>query len=588
MLMYKCISLTLLLVASSCNCLMEQQPIFTSQPADIGPLFSGTRGILQCTASGTPPVHYRWLKDGRDLTPRNTTASSSNSGGGGGGTSGAYLISQADRHRHVGSYQCIAENKLGAVLSNRAQLTVAYMDQVRSAHYRTEIRVRRGRAALIRMPRMFDAYPAPTVEWFAGGALIEPNAKFAITKDSHLVVLRCEKPDEKTYYVEASSVHTGTRIRSREMRLHVVDSSSSRRRLSASSSHRLDMDDENSDGGDDDGHDDDDDVGDDGGGSFYDLMRKSQDDDDQDAQDSARLEPAELEFVVRPSDTVAKLNDNLVKFDCIVNSRQLPLDQIEIVWFKDGQLIDFLTSKYHMSSRALEIISVSDQDAGLYTCLAKCPNHMASNDHNQQPQHPHASSSNNVSYWTTTTTATSACSVNASARLDVHIKPAFLIQPESVIETDLGTSIQLRCDGIATPPPAITWYKNAQLVDLVSSGNIELNDSNTRLVIHNVAPSDEAVYQCFLSNQVGHVSASTLVKIVSFAPRFVQPVRNHTVFSQSSATLSCGQVDASPKPHIVWRRLSPSANSMINGAQAASSDAHFNHNARLNWVSYYT
>ena len=118
------------------------------------------------------------------------------------------MISQADRFKDVGDYQCVAENKLGSVLSNKAKLTVAYMDQLKLP-YSTEIRVRMSRAAIIKMPKMFDAYPMPTIEWYAGGALIEPNAKFAITKDFNLVVLRCDKADEKSYYVEASSIHTG-------------------------------------------------------------------------------------------------------------------------------------------------------------------------------------------------------------------------------------------------------------------------------------------------------------------------------------------------------------------------------------------
>ena len=79
----------------------------------------------------------------------------------------------------------------------------------------------------------------------------------------------------------------------------------------------------------------------------------------------------DLEFVVKPQDTISILNANLVKFDCIVNSRLQPLDQLEISWYKDNQLIDFIKTKYHLSSRSLEIISVTDQDSGNYTCSAK-------------------------------------------------------------------------------------------------------------------------------------------------------------------------------------------------------------------------
>lgn len=45
------------------------------------------------------------------------------------------------------------------------------------------------------------------------------------------------------------------------------------------------------------------------------------------------------------------------------------------------------------------------------------------------------------------------------------VKPTFKIQPESVIETDLYTTVQLKCEGISNPPANITWYKNAQLID---------------------------------------------------------------------------------------------------------------------------
>jgi len=204
------IFLLVLSYLSTVTTLIEQQPIFTLQPFDVGPLFSGARGILQCTASGTPTINYKWLKDGKPIKNQNA------------GNGGVYLISHADRFVDVGMYQCVAENKLGSVLSNQAHLTVAYMDQLRTT-YPTEIRVKKGRAAVIKMPSMYDAYPRPTLEWFAGGALIEPNAKFAITKDFNLVVLRADKADEKAYFVEASSIHTGSKIRSKEIRLIVTD-----------------------------------------------------------------------------------------------------------------------------------------------------------------------------------------------------------------------------------------------------------------------------------------------------------------------------------------------------------------------------
>ena len=87
-----------------------QQPIFTSQPSDTGPLFSGAKGILQCSASGTPPLTYKWLKN--SILFKNSTLN------------GVLLIEQVNKS-HVDKYQCVVTNPLGSVLSNKASLSIA-------------------------------------------------------------------------------------------------------------------------------------------------------------------------------------------------------------------------------------------------------------------------------------------------------------------------------------------------------------------------------------------------------------------------------------------------------------------------------
>ena len=168
-------------------------------------------------------------------------------------------------------------------------------------------------------------------------------------------------------------------------------------------------------------------------------------------------EQIDLEFVIKPQDTVSVLNANLVKFDCIVNSRLQPLDQLEINWYKDGQLIDFIKTKYHVSSRSLEIISVTDQDAGEYMCSAKLlATYNLFQYVNQSKSH---------------------ISINSSAKLDVFIKPTFKTQPENLIETDIGKTVQLKCDGISNPRANITWFKNSEIIDLKKDKNMQLTDS---------------------------------------------------------------------------------------------------------------
>ena len=86
-------------------------------------------------------------------------------------------------------------------------------------------------------------------------------------------------------------------------------------------------------------------------------------------------------------------------------------------------------------------------------------------------------------------------------------------------------------------------------------------DSGTRLIINDISLKDQAIYQCFLSNDAGHISASTLIKIISFAPKFTENIKNQTVYSDSNVDLSCGKVDGSPKPKIIWTKIDSYQNS---------------------------
>lgn len=195
-------------------------------------------------------------------------------------------------------------------------------------------------------------------------------------------------------------------------------------------------------------------------------------------------------------------------------------------------MIDFIKTKYHLSARSLEIISVTDQDAGVYSCSVKYSYLGGKYQFENEKVH-----------------------LNASARLDVLIKPTFKNQPENLIETDFGKTVEVKCVGISNPPANITWYKNAQMIDFSEENNIEITENDTKLVIQNVSKEDQAIYQCFLSNQAGSISAATLVKIISFAPKFTRDIENKTIYSDSNAVLSCGEVDGSPKPEITWSKI---------------------------------
>jgi hypothetical protein len=237
-------------------------------------------------------------------------------------------------------------------------------------------------------------------------------------------------------------------------------------------------------------------------------------------------------FIIRPQNTTTKLNDNLIKFDCIVNAR--PLDQIEIEWYKNEQLIDFKTSKYRLyqQSRSIEIISINDQDAGLYTCSIQ----FKYNDN--------------------------TIKLNASAYLDVYYKPTFKIQPPSIIEADIGGTkpvTTFKCDGISNPKAAITWFKDARPISASTNSASQtdgtiINDDGRQLQISNITLNSSGIYQCFIQNSIGEISASSLLSIISKPPVFVLKPSDVTTFSGFTVQVEC-KVNGSPTPRVEWHRI---------------------------------
>ena len=71
--------------------------------------------FFECAASGNPQVKYKWFKDNKELSSAsNLRYTLSN---------GRFIISHPHESDDSGYYQCVAENKFGAILSNPVQLS---------------------------------------------------------------------------------------------------------------------------------------------------------------------------------------------------------------------------------------------------------------------------------------------------------------------------------------------------------------------------------------------------------------------------------------------------------------------------------
>ena len=83
-------------------------PTITTPPADQSVVVGGN-ATFSVTATGTAPLTYQWLKDGREIV---------------GATSSTFAINGVTRN-DAGSYAVIVRNSLGAVTSRSASLTVS-------------------------------------------------------------------------------------------------------------------------------------------------------------------------------------------------------------------------------------------------------------------------------------------------------------------------------------------------------------------------------------------------------------------------------------------------------------------------------
>lgn len=98
---------------------VDEPPIRFNRPLsrDSTPRLAGNTEVLFCDASGVPAPVYRWLKNGYLLAPSNS--------------SNTRLTITSIHRSDAGSYQCIASNALGSLLSLTARIDVT----CRSSHY---------------------------------------------------------------------------------------------------------------------------------------------------------------------------------------------------------------------------------------------------------------------------------------------------------------------------------------------------------------------------------------------------------------------------------------------------------------------
>ncbi|VTJ60717.1 Hypothetical predicted protein [Marmota monax] len=117
-------------------------PTFIEEPQDvIFPLdLSRSEIILNCAANGYPSPHYRWSQNGREIDFAMSYHYKLDGG--------SLAISSPRTDQDAGTYQCLATNLLGTILSRKAKLQFAYIEEFETKT-RSTVSVREGQGVVL-------------------------------------------------------------------------------------------------------------------------------------------------------------------------------------------------------------------------------------------------------------------------------------------------------------------------------------------------------------------------------------------------------------------------------------------------------
>uniref|UniRef100_A0A8C1ZIV3 Contactin 4 n=1 Tax=Cyprinus carpio TaxID=7962 RepID=A0A8C1ZIV3_CYPCA len=185
-----------------------QSPVFTKQPGSIVfPVDSMEKNrevVFSCEAQGDPPPFYRWKLNGSLL---NSKPGSHHS------LSGGNLRINHLNKEDAGTYQCLASNSFGTIVSREASLTFAYLENFRS-HKRSSVSVREGQGVVLlcgppphsgalTFSWIFNEYPS---------FVKQDSRRFVSQETGNLYIAKVEPSDVGNYTCVVTNTVTKTRV----------------------------------------------------------------------------------------------------------------------------------------------------------------------------------------------------------------------------------------------------------------------------------------------------------------------------------------------------------------------------------------
>ncbi|KAK5619469.1 hypothetical protein CRENBAI_013854 [Crenichthys baileyi] len=395
---------------------------FITEPSDVT-LLPKDPAVLNCQAHGQPPVTIKWLKNGVKLVESEHLRFLPN------GSLYIPKIKHTKEDSDEGFYQCLSQNKYGAILSQRSRLTIASITEFES--HPVSMVVSEGSVA--RFSCAVTSSPPATITWeYNRSTLPLQTDRITVLLNGVLQIHNVQLEDAGQYRCVATNI--GSRSKSREATLTV-----------------------SKDGG-----------------------------------PKPRQRPR---IIAGPQNVTVSLHHTVV-LECVATGNPSPI----ISWSRaDSKPIDVYNAKV-LGNGNLVITDVNSKHSGVYLCRATTP---GTRNH-----------------------------TTAAANLTVLVPPTIVERPESQTRPRAGTA-RFMCRAEGVPPPRIRWLKNGGEVHL--NGRIKMY--NGKLVITQIIPEDDAIYQCMAENEQGSVLSLARLIVVMSEDRPSAPRNVHAETISSSAIL---------------------------------------------------
>ncbi|GAB1285527.1 Hemicentin-1 [Apodemus speciosus] len=227
------------------------------------------------------------------------------------------------------------------------------------------------------------------------------------------------------------------------------------------------------------------------------------------------LVPPSILGASSPNEVSVVLNHNIT-LQCPVRGTPFPA----IHWFKDGKPLFLGDPNIELSDRGqnLHLRNARRSDKGRYQC----------------------------------TVSNAAGKQAKDVKLTVHVPPSIKGGNVSTeVSALLNSIVKLECEARGLPAPAVTWYKDGQVVS--SSSQALYIDKGQFLHIQRAQVSDSATYTCHASNVAGTAEKSFHVDI--YVPPIIEgdltTPSNKQVVIGRSLILEC-KAAGNPPPILTW------------------------------------